>query len=172
MGSPLAISLRERVIAAVQRGDVPIRSIAEEFQVSPSSIYRWLKKAEDTGNLAALPHQSNHEAHLSAEDMEYIQDFLLVFPNTYLKELVQVIQRHLGKNISQSALCETLQRHGITRKVLDSRASERNEELRQQFLLSVSHLPLQSMVWLDEVGKNGFTCQRKYGYSPIGKNEL
>jgi transposase len=46
--------LRVRVLDAVDRG-VPRREVAEQFQVSPRSIKRWLRRRRELGHLAVSP---------------------------------------------------------------------------------------------------------------------
>jgi hypothetical protein len=65
-----------------------------------------------------------------------------------------VVANLFGKRISISALCETLQRHDFSHKKLDRRAMEANEQQRTEFLQMVTQWPAQSILWIDEVGKN------------------
>ncbi len=54
MGSPYSLDLRERAVAAVERG-MSRAEAAWQFQVGHSSVIRWTKRKVETGSPAALP---------------------------------------------------------------------------------------------------------------------
>ncbi len=47
--------LRERVIAAVEAGGQSLSQIARTFQVSESSVDKWMRRWRESGHSAALP---------------------------------------------------------------------------------------------------------------------
>jgi transposase len=48
------VDLRQRVVAAVERG-MPRAAVAEQFQVSLPTIVRWLRRQRQTGSLQTSP---------------------------------------------------------------------------------------------------------------------
>jgi putative transposase len=51
MGRPYTMDLRERVVAAVERG-MSRRRAARLFSVSPTAVINWMKRVRDTGSVA------------------------------------------------------------------------------------------------------------------------
>jgi len=49
-----SVDLRERVVAAVQRG-MPRAAVAEQFRVSIPIIVRWVRRQRTTGSLQTAP---------------------------------------------------------------------------------------------------------------------
>jgi len=52
MGRPYSLDLRERVVAAVERGGLSRREAAERFGIGVSSAIRWVERARKTGSAA------------------------------------------------------------------------------------------------------------------------
>jgi transposase len=51
MGRPYAMDLRERVVAAVERG-MSRRQAARLFSISPTAVINWMKRVRETGSVA------------------------------------------------------------------------------------------------------------------------
>ena len=51
MGRPYTMDLRERVVAAVERG-MSRRQAARLFSISPTAVINWMKRVRDTGSVA------------------------------------------------------------------------------------------------------------------------
>ena len=51
MTRPLSIDLRERVVAAIQAGEI-CRSVAKRFEVAVSSVAKWSQRQRMTGSVA------------------------------------------------------------------------------------------------------------------------
>jgi transposase len=168
MPRTLPIELRERVVQAYFDGLDDVRGISETFRVSTRTVRRWLQKLRFAGHVMPSENRGRRQAILTDEEMEYLEDYLELRPDTFLQELQRVVENLFAKHISISALCETLQRHDISRKILDRRAMEANEQQRSDFRQMVTQWPAQSIVWIDEVGKNDWSTQRQYGYSRVG----
>ena len=52
MGTPYSLDLRERVVAAVERGGMSRNQAAKHFGVAISTAITWVKLFRQTGNLA------------------------------------------------------------------------------------------------------------------------
>lgn len=50
MGKPLSDDLRARVQIAINEGD-SLRSIAERFELAPSTVITWAKRVRETGSI-------------------------------------------------------------------------------------------------------------------------
>jgi transposase len=53
---PYSLDLRERVIAACEAGDRTRAEVAQQFQLSESTLYDWLQRHRKGQPIAALPH--------------------------------------------------------------------------------------------------------------------
>jgi hypothetical protein len=79
------------------------------------------------------------------------------------------VENNFGKHISVPAMCSTLLRHGISRKLLEREARERNELFRQAFRIRVGLYDYRNMIFIDEMGKNDRDIERRYGRAPLNE---
>jgi putative transposase len=52
MGRPYSLDLRERVVAAVEKGGVSRRQAAAQFGVGISTVINWVRRFRETGSAA------------------------------------------------------------------------------------------------------------------------
>ncbi len=52
MGKPYSIDLRERVVAAVERGGLSCHQAAKQFGVGVSTAINWVRRVRETGSVA------------------------------------------------------------------------------------------------------------------------
>jgi transposase len=52
MGRPYSLDLRERVVAAVEKGGLSRRQAAAQFGVGVSTVIRWVDRSRQTGSVA------------------------------------------------------------------------------------------------------------------------
>jgi len=52
MGRPYSLDLRERVVAAVEKGGVSRRQAAAQFGVGVSTVINWVRRFRETGSAA------------------------------------------------------------------------------------------------------------------------
>jgi transposase len=55
MSNPLPISQREKIVNAYERGLGTVEYIANIFEVTPRSVFRYLKQYRETGDLSPEP---------------------------------------------------------------------------------------------------------------------
>ena len=109
---PYSRDLRERVMRAVDDGQLTQREIAEQFGVSDRWIRQLTRHREQTGSLAPKPHGGGRSAQITGETLEQVQATLRAEPDATLEELRQ----RCGITASVVCLFRTLRRHQITRK--------------------------------------------------------
>jgi transposase len=68
--TPSSHDLRQRILAAVRRGDGSLRPIARRFLVSVSFVTRLLRRHRTTGSLQPRPHGGGNPAVLTPADPE------------------------------------------------------------------------------------------------------
>lgn len=158
--------LRERAVAAAERGEHTQEEVAEIFAVSLSSLEKWLKQKRGTGSLALRTDQCGRRRTLGTPEAEtVIRAAVAAQPDVTLDELCERISVKIKLVASASMLCRELAVLGLRRKKM-LHASEQNSEavqaLRKDFLERMQTWPVDKVKCLDEAGaKLGMT--RLYG---------
>jgi transposase len=107
-----SIDLRERVVAACDRGDATREQIAARFAVSVPWIRKLLRQRRQTGSIAPRPHGGGRAPAFDAEAAARLRDAVRAHNDATLEELAHAT----GVACGVSAVHRTLKRLGITRK--------------------------------------------------------
>ena len=107
-----SMDLRERVIAAYDRGDGSTRELAEVFGVSRAWISKLLRLRRERGSIAAVEYRRGPKPRLTDRHIDRICELLAAEPDLTLEE----VRRRLRLPVSAPVLCTTLKRIGFTRK--------------------------------------------------------
>ena len=102
--------LRERVIAAVERGDA-VESVAERFQVCQRTVFDWMRIKRETGDLNPRPGKPGPKLKLEALRSE-IEALVDRSPEITLEE----IKARLELTCVLTTIWNALTRWGITLK--------------------------------------------------------
>ena len=141
MGHGISMDLRERVVAAHERGDGSIRELALRFNISTSSLTRWLRLKRETGSVALRPYGGGRPRSVDDQALEDVVDGE---PDATLDELIGAYAAWAGSDVTKSAVYRALVRLGWTRKRetvhADERDTERVRGLRAEGRLAGSHL--------------------------------
>ena len=152
-----------------------VEDVCYTLHVSPSSLYRWQNTLDDFESVIK-PHSSLHGRHRIIDLAALTAIKKLYYHNPSI--MVGELQWHLAIEhdipISISALQATLDRAGLTRKILQKIASERNEASRAAFracLRDPDNFSGTAMefVTIDESSKDERSLARCYGRSPVGQ---
>ncbi len=108
MGAPYAQDLRDRVLAAYDRG-MRTKQIADLFQVSPSWARRVKQRRRETGETTARPMGG---ATVIKIDLTRLAELVRQRPDATIRELHAL----LGVDCVESAVCMALKRLGLTLK--------------------------------------------------------
>ena len=107
--------LRTRVIAAAETGKQTQTSIAATFEVSLSSVEKWLHRKRETGQETALP--QTHGPTRSLQDCaKFIRAEVKQQPDSTLVELCARVAAANGVKASPSMMCRELHHLGLRRK--------------------------------------------------------
>jgi len=109
-----SIDLRERVVAAVDRG-LPRAAVAETFGVSPATVKRWLRRRRQAGSLAPRP-IPGRPARLGAALDAGLEAQLRARPDATVAEHRAAWERATGQAVSPTTLQRAIARRGWTRK--------------------------------------------------------
>jgi len=107
-----SMDLRERVVAACDRGDGPRVQIAARFAVSVSWIRGLLKRRRETGSIAPKPRGGGRAPAFDAVAAGRLRAAVRADAGATLEEL----GRAAGVACGAPAVCRALKRLGLTRK--------------------------------------------------------
>src|SRR5207245_2927727 len=112
--------LRERLVAALERGEYSMRQIAHLFAVSLSCLARLLQHQRRTGSVQPKPHPGVPAPKLDAAAEARLLELVRAQPDATLAEL----RDRLGIPCCRMTIARALQRHQITRKKKTLHAQE------------------------------------------------
>jgi transposase len=107
--------LREKVMAAVERGKQSNRLIAEMLSISEATVENWTRRKRDTGSVAAFPHAGGVARVLAAHE-QFLRDAVKAQPDISLEEVSVQVQAELGLKVSGSMVSRELTRLHLPRK--------------------------------------------------------
>src|SRR5205807_2422021 len=141
--------LRERIVAAVERGEYSIRQIAHLFSVSLSCIVRLLQHRRRTGSVQPKPHAGVPPRKLDAAAEARLLELLRAQPDATLAEL----RDRLGISCCLMTIARALQRHHVTRKKktlsADEQKSPRVQRQRRAFKKKLACVDATHLVFVD-----------------------
>lgn len=160
--------LRERIIAAVERGEHSLRDLADLFSVSLSCVVRLLQRKRRTGSVQPKAHGGVPPRKLDAATEARLLELVRAQPDATLAEL----RDRLGIACCLMTIARALQRHHITRKKKTLHAQEqespRVQAQRRAFQKKLAAVDPDRLVFVDESGANtGMT--RTHGRAPQGE---
>lgn len=149
--------------------------ICAALLVSPRSLYRWKQIFLEWGSVnrpESVLHGRPRAIAFAA--MSACRQLYEKHPNTYLNKLLWFVAIHHDIVISLSALQSTLQKVGLTRKILHKIAIERDNERRDNWRNGIRDPESftgtgEEFVFVDESSKNEHDVARRYGRAPAGQ---
>jgi transposase len=163
--------LRERIVAAVERGTHSQRQLTQLFCVSLSFIVRLLQRQRQTGSVQPKPHGGGTPYKLDADALARLRQLVHDQPDATLAEL----RERLGVSCTLATVCRALQRLRLTRKKKTMHADQQDaaevQAQRTAFDHKMATVPAEHLVFIDEMGAN--TAQtRTHGRAPAGERVL
>lgn len=107
-----SMDLRERVVAACDKGDATREQVAARFGVSDRWIRSLLRRRRQTGSIAPLPHGGGRPPAFDGEAAERLRAAVAADDDASLQELAGAA----GVACAPSAVHRALERLEITRK--------------------------------------------------------
>jgi len=108
----LSLDLRQRIVAAYDRGEGTQQQIAERFAVSPGMVKKLLKQRRRTGDLAARYHACHPPRKIEAKHRMQLRAQLAKKPDLTLAQLREAI----GVDCTIQAIHYVLAEMGLTYK--------------------------------------------------------
>jgi transposase len=107
-----SMDLRERVVAACDRGEGTREEIAKRFRVGVAWVYRLLRRRRDTGSFAPKPHSGGQKPAFDPPAAERLRQAVADRPDATLVELREAV----GVDCGTSAVHRALEKLGLPRK--------------------------------------------------------
>jgi hypothetical protein len=99
-------------------------------------------------------------------------EYLTEHPTHYLDEVSDYIFDEFSILLGISTISETLKKLKWSSKTVQKQAAERNEDLRDNWVISLSQWNPEQLVFLDESAASEKTKDRKRGWAPLGRRAV
>jgi transposase len=110
-----SLDLRQRVVAAVTAGMSRAEAL-HIFQISQSTLTRYLKRSRTSDSLAARPHAGGPQFAIPSTHYQALTDLVAADPDATLAHLCDAWFQQTGVRVSQATMCRTLATIGLPRK--------------------------------------------------------
>lgn len=128
MGRPYSPDLRERVLRVCEVGAESQAAIARRFEISETTVARWLRSLHEAGRREPKPHGRGIASVLDADGGAVLRSLVTEKNDATLEEYAAAFAKRTGSEISGSSICRALKRHGLVIK--KDPAGERATETR------------------------------------------
>ena len=112
MPAPLSTDLRERVVAAYERGDGTQAELAEQFDIAERTVRDWLRRYQETGSVHPSPHGGGQPPRLDEDDQQRLKELVKQHPDATLQQLIEMLEVPMD----DSTLSRWCKRLDLTRK--------------------------------------------------------
>ena len=112
---PYSVDLRERVLAALDRG-MPRAEVVTTFQVSLASLKRWRAARRDTGDLTPRPPTGGPARSITPTHDPDLRAQVLATPDATVAEHAARWNATHGTSLSQWTVGRAIRRLGLPRK--------------------------------------------------------
>lgn len=144
--------------------------IAKNLCVDKSTVWRTVALFQETGQVTKKPYPKERAFRkLTTPGQLLIFHLVCENPGITLTEIQSKLKEALILDVSISTVFRCLRNNGFTLQRLRISASQRDEFLRQKYVLDVSVYSPEMLVFVDETGADRRNILRKYGYSMRGK---
>ncbi len=103
-----SLDLRERVVAAYEKGDHSITEIAVQFSVGETFLKKMLRQKRQTGSLMRLPHRAGAKKVLQKTHRQWLAKQIKEKPDATLVELQTNLLENRRVSVSPATLSREL----------------------------------------------------------------
>ena len=111
-----SLDLRQKVVAAVERGDSTIEEVAATFGVGLTFVKKMLRQHRETGDLSPRPHGGGHAPRLSARHLKALRSEVGRRPDKSVEALRDHLEERAGVSVSRPTVSRALARLGLSGK--------------------------------------------------------
>ncbi|KAJ3502659.1 hypothetical protein NLJ89_g8785 [Agrocybe chaxingu] len=161
-----AIKLYERRLLALE-------DILDCVGFSQWTFWRTLKRYRETGTVVPQPsHLRGRPRKLHFSDVSYLFSLLHHRPDWFLDEFLDLLESNRFISVHYTTIYRELKRMGVSRKKLRRIAKERNEDLRADYIRTISQYSPEELGFIDEFSKDERTLQRRCGRAVKGRRAV
>jgi transposase len=131
-----SLDLRERVVAAYEKGEGSLAEIAQRFCVGPTFLKKMLRQKRHTASLERLPQRARAKKLLSASQRDWLAKQVKENPDLTLAELQEDLLNKKKLSVSLPTLCRELQALRLPRKKVTRR--QRTKPTKTRLVLAES----------------------------------
>ncbi len=113
---PYGMDLRCRVVAAYRRGEGSVRELAEQFELAPNTVQRWVAREQTTGSATPRPHGGGASARLTRQRLAVLWRLVAEDSDATLSTLTARLARATHCHVHPSTISRALARLGVTQK--------------------------------------------------------
>lgn len=161
-----AIRLHEQAL-------LPLSDILDCLGMSRRTFYRILQLWRTTGDV--VRHTVGIQGRpriMHLDDIDYLKRLICHRPDWFLDELQHLLMTNRFISAHFTTIHRELKRAHVSTKKLRKIATERNENLRADFIRRMAQYRPEQLGFLDEVSKDERTLARRYGWSAKGKRAV
>jgi transposase len=111
-----SLDLRQKVVAAAERGDSTIEEVASAFGVGQTFVKKMLRQHRETGDLRPRPHGGGHAPRLAAKHLRALRSEVERHPDRGVEALREHLEERAGVSVSRPTVSRALARLGLSRK--------------------------------------------------------
>lgn len=116
MARPYSLDLRERAVVAAQAGDWTREKVAERFDISPATLYGWMRRLREEGAYTPRPRGGGRQPSLDAEGMQQLREIVQAQNDRTLAEYQRLVEEKTSVRMSRSAMDRALKKLDLPRK--------------------------------------------------------
>jgi len=138
--------------------------------VSKSQLYKMRLRLESFGCVRPPPVCKLGRPMVFQKDMrEAVVEFLMEYDKlATIDEVQAMIEEEFGIFPSWETVRTEVHRAGLTKKVIERAALQRDDTCRNRYLSDICHYRADQMCFIDESAANERTAERRRGWSPRG----
>ena len=102
-----SLDLRQRVVAAYEKGNISLAEVAEQFNVGQTFVKKMLHQKRETGSVAPLGHGGGRQPSLSEKEHRLLRQKVKEEPDISLAEL----REHIATKAALQVSVPTIHRH-------------------------------------------------------------
>ena len=111
-----SLDLRERVVAAYEKGEHSLAEIAQRFSVGQTFLKKMLRQKRETDSLERLPQRAGAKKLLSESQRDWLAKQVKDNPDLTLVELQEALLQTKQVAVSVPTLCRELKALRLPRK--------------------------------------------------------
>ena len=114
-----SLDLRQRVVAAYEKGKGSIAEVAEQFNVGQTFVKKMLRQQREQGSVAPLAHGGGRQPSLSEKEHRLLRQKVKERSDISLAELQAHLSTKAGVTVSLPTIHRSLRASGLSHKKKD-----------------------------------------------------